>query len=53
MKRRSERPLSGFSLTPEEEADILCRTQLARASETYKQREANTALVPPVGWAWR
>ncbi len=42
MKRRSERTLSGFSLTPEEKADILRQTRLARSSDRVKAREAST-----------
>ena len=42
MKRRSEHTLSGFSLTPEEKADILRQTRLARSSDRMKAREAST-----------
>jgi hypothetical protein len=45
MKRRSEPALSGFSLTPEEKANILRRTRLARSSPRVKAREANTNYI--------
>jgi hypothetical protein len=42
MKRRSERALSGFSLTPERRAYYSRRAQFARSSERVKARQAST-----------
>ena len=44
-EHQPERPSSGFSLTAEEKADILRRTQLARSSERVKAREADTKYI--------
>jgi hypothetical protein len=42
MKRRSERVLSGFSLTPEEKEKYTRQSRSARSSERVKARQAST-----------